>query len=299
MLSNIDLHTLRVLEEIFTTGSLSRTADRLELSQPAVSMTLAKLRRHFDDKLFVRVGNEMKPTLQAEGMRDAVTTAISAIETTLNYRNVFVPSTTQRNFRISVSDIGQLVMVPELLFTFNELAPNATLEFSSINERTAQALQSGAIDLVAGFAPQMPDGFLQRKLYEETFVILARKDHPRINQMLSLDEFKEECHVAVLASSSTHLVIDRALERQHLRRIVKIKVPNFMIVAKIVSETDYLSILPRRAGKVLAADNNLQVLDPPFELAGYQARQYWHERQSCDSGNQWLRELFVQLFAGS
>lgn len=296
MLRNIDLHSLRVLDEIFKTGSLSRTADRLDLSQPAISMVLGKMRRHFNDKLFVRVGNEMKPTAQAEGMRESLSAAIAAIEAALNYRHVFEPSTTQRAFRIAVSDIGQIVMVPNLLHVFRSQAPSASIEFTSIAPTTPQMLQTGEIDLTVGLAPEMPDSFLQRAVFSESFCVLARKGHPRIDSALTLDQFSAEGHVRVITSSSTHLIIDRALEQQNIGRNIQISVPNFMIVARLVSETDCLSVLPRRAGAALAQYHPLQVLDPPFPMNGYQVRQYWHERHANDGAHKWLRDLVFDLF---
>jgi DNA-binding transcriptional LysR family regulator len=294
---NLDLYTLRVLDEIFKTGSLSRTADRLDLSQPAISMILGKLRKHFGDKLFVRVGNEMKPTAQAEGMRESVSAAIAAIEATLNYRRVFDPSTTERAFRIAVSDIGQIVMVPTILKAFRAEAPRASVEFSSISDKTPQLLQTGEIDFAVGLAPGMPDTFLQRAVFTESFCVLARTDHPRIKGSITLAQFGKEGHVRVVTSSSTYLIIDKALEQQSITRVVQVSVPNFMIVAKLVSESDCLCVLPRRAGLALAQDNPLQVLTPPFAMSNYQVRQYWHERQSTDGGNRWLRELVLGLFA--
>jgi DNA-binding transcriptional LysR family regulator len=297
MLPNIDLHTLRVLNEIFATGSLSRAADRLSTSQPAISMILRKLRKHFDDKLFVRVGNEMKPTPQAEGMRDSVSAAIAAIEVTLNFRSVFDPASTHQTFRIAVSDIGQIVIVPKLLKTLAEEAPHANIELSRIGEHTPQMLQTGLIDLAVGLAPRMPGGFFQRVMYEEGFVILARSEHPRISGTLTLEQFKTESHAVVVSSSSTHLVIDKALEEKHLCRKAAIRLPNFVLLAKLIAETDYITILPRRAGLAMAGDGQITAYDPPFFLPKYQVRQYWHERQSRDLRSRWLRDLFMRLFA--
>lgn len=296
MLQNVDLQTLRVLQEIFKTGSLSRTADRFGLTQPAVSMILGKLRGHFDDKLFVRVGNEMRPTAQAEGLRDAVSAAISAIESTLNYRSIFSPEKSERLFHVAVTDIGQIVMVPRFLKEFRAQAPLAGIEFSNITDRTFQLLQTGGLDLMVGMAPGIPEGLIQRALFNESFVVLARRGHPRIDDCISLEQFQEEGQVRVISSSSTHLIIDRAFEKQGVVRNIQVSVPNFMIVAKLVAETDYISVLPERAGVILAKDAGLQIMRPPFKIDDYQVRQYWHERQSGDSGNRWLRDLFQGLF---
>ncbi|WP_343927948.1 LysR family transcriptional regulator [Pigmentiphaga daeguensis] len=297
-LRNIDLHMLRILDEIHKTGSLSRTADRLELTQPAISMALAKLRQHFNDQLFVRVGNAMKPTPQAEGLMEGVSAAIAAIEMTLNYRITFEPSQTERTFRIAVSDIGQVVMVPRLLEAFSQAAPRARIEFHGINERTPQLLQTGGLDLALGYAPQISEGFFQQALFKERFVCLARSDHPRIRNRLTLSQFKNESHVVVISSISTHLIIDRALEHQHIRRNVAVRIPNLVLLAQLITGSDYLATLPARAGQAIARTAGLATYPPPFRLSGYSVTQYWHERQARDTGNRWLRNLNHQLFGG-
>ena len=295
-MQNIDLQMLRVLEEIFKTGSLSRTADRFGMSQPAISLILNKLRDHYGDRLFVRVGHEMRPTSQAQGLRETVGAAIAAIESAMNYRSTFVPELTERMFGIAVTDIGQIVMVPAFLKMFRARAPLAGISISSIDARTPQLLQTGELDLAVGMAPGMPSGLIQRALFDESFVVLVRRDHPRIRGEITAAEFAAEGAIRVISSSSTHLIIDRALERLGIARNVQVSVPNFMIVAKLIAETDYVTILPRRAGTVLASENGLQALAPPFAIADYKVRQFWHERQTNDGGNRWLRELFVELF---
>jgi DNA-binding transcriptional LysR family regulator len=292
---NLDLHTLRVLEEIFQTGSLSRTAQHLEVSQPAISMALARLRQHFGDPLFVRVGHTMRPTPQAEGIRADVAGLIARMEATLNYRVSFDPLTAQRAFRIAVSDISQIVLLPRLIDALSVEAPKSTVQFSSISGSTPDMLQNGVVDLALGLAPQMPDGFFQQALFKQGFVCLSRPDHPRIRERLSLAQFRAEGHVVVVSSSATHLIIDRALEEQEIRRRVLIQIPNFMMLGKIVAGTDHVATLPRRAGVAIAQECGLKVHAPPFRLPEYSVTQYWHDRQSRDSGNRWLREMIQRV----
>ncbi|MDB5750030.1 MAG: LysR family transcriptional regulator [Ramlibacter sp.] len=292
---NLDLHTLRVLEEIFRTGSLSRTAQRLDLTQPAISMALGRLRRHYDDPLFVRVGNTMRPTPQAEGIRPDVSALIASMEATLNFRTSFDPGTTQRTFRIAVSDISQIVMGPLLIEQLSVQAPHSSVEFSSIGDRTPELLQNGSVDLALGLAPQMPQGFFQQALFKQGFVCLSRSDHPRIRTRLSLAQFRAEGHVVVVSSSTTHLIIERALEQQEIRRRVVVRIPNFMMMGKLVAGSDHLATVPGRAGLVMARECGLRAHPPPFRLPEYSVTQYWHERQLRDNGSRWLRELIQRV----
>ncbi len=294
---NIDLHMLRVLDEIYRTGSLSRAADRLGVTQPSVSMALSRMRIHFQDQLFTRVGHEMKPTPQAEGMRSSVAASIAAIEETVNYRLNFEPFTTQRTFRISVTDIGQIVMVPKFLEQFHKLAPKAGLEFTSIDKHTPMLLQTGEIDLAVGVLPSIPQGLYQQTLFKERFVCLAQAQHPRITSELTLAQLKSEAHVVVMTSSSTHVYLDKVLEEQQIKRRVAVRVPNFILLSHLIATTEHLSILPSRAGiSMVKEDSRLTVHSLPLKLPQISITQYWHERQLRDPGHRWVRDLFTKLF---
>lgn len=295
---NIDFHMLLVLEEIFKTGSLSRTADRLQVSQPAISMALAKLRKHFDDQLFVRVGNEMRPTPQADAIRSGVLNSIAALEQMMTCRVTFEPATTDRTFRLALSDIGQIVMAAELLTAMSAIAPKARVDFVSLSDRTPQLLQNGEVDLAVGFTPHMADGFHQRILYDDNFVCLLRRNHPRITKKLTVPKFEAESHVVVLSSTTTHLVLDRVLEKRKITRRTATHIPTFHLLPLLVGTSNNLATLPRRAGLAMARREHTSIvaLPPPFEIPSYSVSQYWHDRQARDEGNRWLRELITSLF---
>jgi DNA-binding transcriptional LysR family regulator len=295
---NIDLHMLLVLEEIFKTGSLSRTADRLQVSQPAISMALAKLRKHFDDQLFVRVGNEMRPTPQADAIRAGVLSSIAALKEMMTCRVTFDPATTDRTFRVALSDIGQIVMAADLMSAMSRIAPNARIDFAALSDRTPQLLQNGEVDLAVGFTPHMAEGFHQRILYEDNFICLVRKGHPRVSKTLTVPMFEAEAHVVVLSSTTSHLVQDKVLEKRKIQRRTVVHIPTFHLLPLLISTSDCLATLPRRAGLAMARREHASIVakPPPFEIPDYSVSQYWHDRQARDEGNRWLRELIEALF---
>lgn len=294
---NIDLRQLRVLDDIYKSGSLSRTADRLGLTQPGISMTLNKLRAHFQDPLFVRVGNEMRPTALAMGLRVSVSRLITAAETMLNYRDTFVAETTTRTFRVAMSEQTQLTLLAALTLRLRELAPRASFHFERVSDRTPALLESGQLDLAIGLAPQMPDGFFQQALFQDHFVCLARAGHPRIGEELTLANFRAESHVVVISSSATHLILERALKEQHVVRQVAAWLPSVVTLPKLIAESDLIALLPRRVGLAIAADApRIAAHEPPLSLPSYSIAQYWHEYQSKDSGLIWLREVVAQRF---
>jgi len=294
---NIDLRQLRVLDDIFKTGSLSRTADRLGLTQPGVSMVLNKLRVIFDDPLFVRAGNEMQPTSLAIGLRSSVSDLIATAETMLNYRDTFDPATTTRTFRLAVSEQSQLTLLASLSLRLLQLAPQAAFKFERVTDRTPALLESGQLDLAVGLAPQMPDGFFQQALFQDGYVCLARSGHPRIHGELTLANFRSEFHAVVVSSGATHLIAERALKQQDVVRQIAVWLPSVVTLPKLIAGSDLLALLPRSVGMAVAADApGIVAHDSPLRLPSFSIAQYWHERQSRDTGLIWLREVLTQLF---
>jgi DNA-binding transcriptional LysR family regulator len=295
-MDNLDLHSLRVLDEIYKTGSLSKTADRLGLTQPAISLTLGRLRKHFDDQLFVRIGNAMQPTPQAEGLINTARVAIEALSAALHYRSTFDPGTTDRIFKVAVTDVGQIVLLPRLLKEFAAIAPNVRVDFNNISDRTPQMLETGELDLAVGFIPQIPSTLFQQLLFNERFACLSRSDHPRIRDGLTLDQFEQESHVLVYTNGTGHSIIDREIESQNIRRRIAVVVPNFLGVGNIVGDGDHICTLPRLPALIMARRGHVAVWEPPFNSPTFAVKQHWHERQARDLGNRWLRGVMSNLF---
>ena len=240
----------------------------------------------------------MRPTPQAEAIRGSVISSIAALEEMLSCRVVFDPTRTERTFRIALSDIGQVVLVPDLLSAIARIAPRARVDFSTLSDRTPQLLQSGEVDLAVGFTPHLSDGFHQQILYEDNFVCLVRQHHPRITDTLSIEQFEAESHVVVVSSTTTHLVLDRVLEKRKIDRRAAVHVPTFHLLPMLIGTSDTLTTLPRRAGLAMASreSSSIVALPLPFDAPDYAVSQYWHDRQARDEGNRWLRELIRSLF---
>jgi DNA-binding transcriptional LysR family regulator len=295
-MDNIDLKLLKVFDAIHRCGSLSKAADRLGLSQPAVSQGLARLRERFDDPLFVRTPQGMEPTPHAVELLRMVTRAIDAIEATMGYRPVFDAANTRRLFQIGLTDIGQIVLLPQLLPHLRQLAPRVEVEALNISDQTPSMLEAGEIDIAVGFIAQLDARFYQQALFDERFVCLARAGHPRIRDSLSLAGYEAEEHVLVTTSGTGHLVVDQTVERLKIERKVALRIPSFLALSTIVGSTDLLCTLPRRAGLIMARHGDVSVWELPFEAPAYTVRQHWHERQQFDPGCQWLRRTIAALF---
>jgi len=295
----IDIRLLMVFDAIYKTRSVTSAADALDLAQPAVSVALAKLRRHFGNPLFVRTSNGMEPTPFSEGLVQPVREALEAVEKVLGHRGEFDAASAERSFRISMADISQLVLLPRLWEALRETAPGIRIEIVPMSSDTARLLESGEADLAVGFVPQLEAGFHQQTLFMQNFVCMLARDHPRIGDSLDLAGFEAEDHAVISSSGAAPGILEREIARQGITRRVVLKIPSFLGAAFVIEHTDLLLTVPRRLGDVLQGRGAFRFLPVPFPLPEYEVKQHWHERYHHDEGNRWLRRLVSRLLAGA
>ncbi len=293
--NTLDFRLLQVFDEIYKTRSVSRAADQLGLGQPQVSIALGKLRQHFDDPLFVRIAGNMEPTPLGEELVQPIRKAIEALNLALGHRSVFDPASAERSFRIAMTDISQLVLLPGLWARLRKLAPGVHIDVAELSADTARLLEAGDVDLALGFMPQLDAGFYQQALFRQHYVCLASTGHPRVQGSLSLAQFEAEDHAVVTTSGTGHLFVDRELARQNITRKVALRVPNFLGAAFVVENTDLLVTVPTRLGEMLEGRGRFHAYPVPFPLPDYAVKQHWHERYHHDPANRWLRGLIHEL----
>jgi DNA-binding transcriptional LysR family regulator len=294
---NIDLKLLAIISELHHTRSVSQAAENLGLSQSAVSMSLAKLRRHFNDPLFVRTSSGMEPTPHASEVIELFKRAEELLQSALGHHVVFQPMASDRVFRLYSTDIAQVTLIPKLMRRLKEVAPSVRVDLRRISEATPRLLESGAADLAVGFIPPMGAGFCQQSLFKEKFVCATRRNHPRIGNTLSLEQFQNEVHLAIATNGTGHGIVERTLEVKGIERRVGLTVPSFLGIASILTSTDYLVVLPGQLADHLSRPGQIKVLRLPFHLPSYVIMQHWHERYTHDPAVRWLRGVMVELFA--
>ena len=298
-MAKLDLDWLGVFVEVYKTQSVSRAALRLGMEQASASIALNKLRRHFDDRLFTRTSHGMEPTPRAQAIYPELLEAMLRIEKARGRPQAFSPAGAAREFRICMTDISEIVLLPRLVNHLQQAAPGVVIEASTIAADSRRALESGSVDLAVGFTPDLDAGFYQQALFAQDFVCLASKNHPRIQSKLTKRSFLAEGHIVVTSSATGHSVVDKVLARHKVVRRVVLRVPSFLGVARIVAQTGFLVIVPRLLGNALAAQERVQVLEPPWPLPAYKVKQHWHERFNADAGNIWLRRTMATLFSGA
>jgi DNA-binding transcriptional LysR family regulator len=303
----IDLNLMLVFDALMQDGNLTRAGYRVGLSQPAMSHALAKLRRIVGDALFVRVPTGMEPTEHAQRMAPAVRDGLRLLRDAVKGEDVFDPATCERTFNIIMSDIGELVYLPRLITHLGAVAPSVNIRVLQLpREAYPQAFFTGEADLALGFLPSLKGGFYQQRLFTDGYVCLVRKDHPRIGDSLTLEQFVAESHVmvepggtvfrSVAHQTSTTTLIERFLAERNLARRIALKVPHFTVVPEIVESTDLIATIPSYLLQRTQSRSDLKMLELPFPVPRFEVRQFWHQRNHDDVANRWLRGVISELF---
>ncbi|HEY4073584.1 MAG TPA: LysR family transcriptional regulator [Herbaspirillum sp.] len=296
-MAKLDLEWLAVFDEIYKTNSVSHAAERLGLAQATASIALNKLRIHFGDKLFSRTSKGMMPTPRAEALYPELRDIMERLETARGFRAEFVPAQSNREFRLSITDISEIVLLSTLLNRLQKVAPDIRIEIEKITDDSASRLASGEIDLAVGFMPHLEAGFHQQILFTQNFVCMVARDHPRIADKISRAAFLKEGHIVVRTSGTGHWIVDKVFEQHGMQRKVVLRLPSFLGVAHIVAETELLVIVPQKLGEKLVSQEDIKLLAPPLPLPSFSVKQHWHERFHADAGNVWLRRTIAELFS--
>jgi DNA-binding transcriptional LysR family regulator len=295
-MTNIDLRLLTIVNELNKTRSVSQAAENLELSQSAVSMSLARLRKHFKDPLFVRTPDGMEPTPQMSELIELLEKAEGLLETALVHRVAFHPSTSDRSFRLGATDIMRVTMLPALMKRLHAAARGVGIELQDISDETPRHLHAGRLDLAVGYLPSTGSGFCQQTLFSDRFVCAVRANHSRIEHTLTLDQFESEPHVVLTMPGSGIEVVEKVLEANRLRRKVRLRLPGCFGISSMITGADCLAIVPEQLGRLIASAGRIKLVPLPFALPPYYVMQHWHERYTNDPASKWLRSVIAELF---
>lgn len=296
-LRKIDLNLLIVLRTLLETSSVTRTAQRLGMSQPAVSRALASSRLLFKDPLLVKSGAKMLPTVRALELVEPLQDVVTALFATLEPPGQFEPQSTHRHFKIATTDYGATVMLPGISQSFFAQAPNAGLEVVAFSRQSFFELGSGDLDLVLYSDNVVPESLRTRNLYRESFVCLVRKGHPALSTgdsgKLSLEDFLNYAHILVTVIGGLTGRVDIALAESGHKRKIALWFPYFATAALAVAKSDLILTMPRRAAEVLTSMTNVEILEPPIKIDDYDYRMVWHERVQNEPAHAWLRKLML------
>ena len=297
-LSQVDLNLFVVLEAIYREGNITRAGHQLNLTQPAISHALKRLRDLLQDPLFVRQGAHMVPTPFTRNMIEEVRQALQILETNLSQSRNFIPEHTRRTFQMSLWEYAEALILPSLLQRLTHAAPGMSITTSRVKRRDLETeLASGSIDLAIDIPMTTSDRIRHKRLLNEPFAVLARQGHPAIKNKLDLDTYVAQRHIQISSRRHGPSLIDIELGRQGLRREIFLRSQHNLTACMVVSQTDMLLTLPERHADLLNKVLVNQVY--PFPLPGprLEAHLYWHESVENDPANRWLREEIERVLA--
>lgn len=298
-LRSLDLNLLVVLHQLLRSESATKAAERLGLTPSAVSHALRRLRDELGDPLFVREGHKLVPTARASALADPLQRVLGEIERLLAGDAPLEPATLARTFTIGATDYAQLVLLPRLLGRLAEEAPKVELQILSPGNAVDALVRERHLDLALGtFFSPLP-GLYSSHLFEERFVVLARRGHPLLRRGLNLERYAAADHVLVAPRATPGSVVDRALATQQLERRVVVRTPHFAVAAHLVAESDALATVPERAAAVLAPPFDLVVREPPLEVPGFRFGVLYGELDRYDPAHTWFRGLLAEVASAS
>ena len=302
-LSQVDLNLFVVLEAIYREGNITRAGLQLNLTQPAISHALKRLRDLLQDPLFVRQGPHMVPTPFTRNMIEQVRQALQILEVNLSQSRNFVPEHTRRNFHLSLWEYAEALILPSLLRRLTHAAPGMSITTSRVKRRDLETeLASGSVDLAIDIPMTMSDRIRHKWLLNETFVVIARPGHPAIAEKLDLNTYLEQRHIQVSSRRHGPSLIDIELSRSGLHRQIFLRSQNNHAACMVVNNTDMLLTLPKRHAQLLNAgllNTGLmnRVYPFPLPVPRLEAHLYWHESVENDPANHWLRKEIEKVLA--
>jgi DNA-binding transcriptional LysR family regulator len=294
---DIDMNLLVVFQELYRERHVSLVAKRLHLSQPTVSNALARLRKTFDDPLFVRTATGMQPTPTAQEIAEPIAAALSQVARALNRRQVFDPSTSDRQFVIAMTDVGEIHFMPSLVAQCARVAPHVrinSVRISAVDWR--EGIETGQIDLVIGAFTDVSESLFHLKLFSQKYVVMFRKDHAFCSGKVSIEDFLAARHLIVTSRENPYDLINGRLEKAGVTRAARFGVPHFTAVPYIVSTTDMVVTVPEKLARRAGEPFGLAFTPSPLRLPQLHTHIYWHRRFNEDEGNRWLRGFIVQNF---
>lgn len=298
-ISTVNLNLLLVLDALLVERHVSRAARRLGLSQPAVSNALGQLRTLFGDPLLVRTSGRMIATERALALAQPVAAALAAVQDVLAGPAAFDPARAERRFVIAATDFVEFVLLPRLLGRVGREAPGVRLQIVGWpHHRVPPTLETGDVDLMIGFFPDVPPHHFDTPLFRDEFVCIVRKNHPRVGARLTLKRYAELQHVLVTSESTGPGVVDIELAKRGLQRSVGLRISHFLMVPSVIAATDMVAAVGRRVAEAAARSLPLRILPPPLPLPRGTIGQVWHERTHTSPAHAWLRGVVEAIAQG-
>ncbi|MET8568852.1 LysR family transcriptional regulator [Streptomyces sp. NPDC004783] len=295
-MGSFDLNLARVFVLLYETGSVTATAETLHVTQPTVSYSLAKLRRHFDDELFRRTGRGLTPTAGARRLYDPLQRALADIDGTVRQADAFDPETMSGRFTIALSDLGEATLLPRLLAAARERAPGVSFTVRPFDVEDAEShLRRGDLDAFVATPVLTSHMTVRIPLFQERYVLMVAADHPRVRgDAVTPEQLAAEHHATVFGPSG-HVTPRAALAAQGLLDRVVVDATRFSMLPYLLEQTDLIAIVPEFVGEVFTASHRLRLVRLPFETEPIEVALYARHESSRSPAQRWLVRFMAQV----
>ena len=296
-LHRIDLNLLVAFDALMAEQSVTRAGARIGRTQPAMSAALARLRALMGDELFVRSPGGLQPTPRAVELAEPLSHALQQIQRTLDFTQVFEPSSSRAAFTIGLSEHAAYMLLPALMAWLRTEAPHVGLRVRSFTARDAATplLDAGEIDMAVGVPPTPAARILTCPLFEEHFVCVVRKDHPALHALFDLESFLALSHLLVSPENDSYGHVDAELATRGLTRRLGLSLPHMYVVPMLVARSDLVATLMAGVVQGSGRADELRVLAPPLDLPVIPFVLFWHRRNDTHPAQRWFRQSVAML----
>lgn len=292
----LDLNLLVAFDALLAERSVTAAAERLHLSQPAVSAALSRLREVFEDEILVTHGKRMVPTALAMRLHSDIVEVLEKIDRTLLQPKTFDPASSQRNFVIAASDYIVVVLLAPLLCALEKEAPGIKLRIVTLNQEARAGLRSGDTDLMIAPPRFLINDHPSQGLFHDSYVVIGWNNNPAMAEAITTDVFLAHGQVTVEFGATREMVsTEQMLARQFPKRRIEVVAPSFTQVAPLVVGTRRMGIIHRRLAEVQATYLPISLAPSPFPFSPEEERLQWHDTREHDAGLTWLRQRLLAL----
>jgi DNA-binding transcriptional LysR family regulator len=293
---DLQLSDFRALLAVIELGTVTRAAQQLGMSQSVLSYKLERMRKHFGDPLFVRVGNRMSPTPLVLQLAEPTAQVLRIVETDIKGQARFDPATSERVFRIGVNEIGAITLIPRLVQSLVKEAPRARLTQLQLEPPLlAAALESGEMDLAAGHLAQADASLVRRLLYRRDYVCIASKEHPRVRRKISFEQLSEEPHLQNPGIPLTNNWLQAQMADAGYAFAPPTQTQHLAAIPFIVAASDLIAIVPREMFHLFRPCAEIKEVGLPVQIPPIDIHQYWHPRMAGDPAHRFFRDFVYRL----
>ncbi len=298
-LRNFDINLLVAFKALMRERNVSRAAEKMFITQSAMSHVLHRLRQQLDDPVLVKTSHGMQPTQRALSLIEPVEKVLQEIELLIQQPSSFEPASSMRRFVLGATDYLEFLLLPPLINQINPLAPAVDIHVQrTASEFPSESLENNTLDMVLGFEVMLspPAHFHRHTLFDDRMACVVRKDQPQTQKgELTMEQYLAANHMLISRTGSNMGIIDDWLAQRKFERRIGLIVPHFLSAPLIVAQTDYVLSLPLRIGQQFASFAALKVLSLPFDLPVFKQVMIWHPIRDKEPGHLWLRQQIIDV----